>query len=593
MPSEIFASYSREDQAQVFPIVDKLRDRGLNIWIDQEGIHGAKLWSQEIVNAIESSKVFILFASAKAFVSKNVTKELALASESDKHILPIFIEEAEIPPAMKYQLAGIQHLVHEQGQTEQTADNILRTLGNLDIQSTEPQPAAATRPTAVTKPASKTPLVAACLVIALAVIAFLLFRGDSAQKTSTPSATTKTYKSTIDLCVVTISEDGEGRKVSKENRELRDELSAKLARFSDYKVIRGETLSPDATTQDFLELAEKVNADFILQAAIDSDQKRFNTLLFDGNDGRNFWTKSLTDKDIDISNGFVDEATGIVAAHIAGHDGAIHRNLLKKALVKKEEELTPMELLQLGKSLWEETTKDKVMKAIEHLEKCIELNPEISTAYAVLSEVYLHDIRGEYNQIPDALQKAKEASRRSIQLDSNNALAWIEKTYITRYEKDFTAFEVEAKKALELNPFEPLVLISAGQFYISTDINPDLGKKYIDDAFKYNPHPQAWYYNGLSSYYLGKGDYQMALKTWLESGAKDDESAIDSAILYWLNDNKISALRYFKTFKTLRPEYSLSNYEKLQEVWGASENRKSIRKKAFKEIAEAYENSKK
>ena len=138
MPPEIFASYSREDQAQVFPIVDKLRARGRNIWIDQEGIHGAKLWSQEIVNAIESSKVFILFASAKAFTSKNVTKELALASESDKHILPIFIEEAEIPPAMKYQLAGIQHLVHEQGQTDQTAENILRTLGNLDIQSAEP-----------------------------------------------------------------------------------------------------------------------------------------------------------------------------------------------------------------------------------------------------------------------------------------------------------------------------------------------------------------------------------------------------------------------------------------------------------------------
>ena len=116
MPSEIFASYSREDHAQVFPIVDKLRERGLNIWIDQEGIHGAKLWSQEIVNAIDNSKVFILFASAKAFLSKNVTKELALASESDKHILPIFIEDAEIPAAMKYQLAGIQHLVHEQGQ---------------------------------------------------------------------------------------------------------------------------------------------------------------------------------------------------------------------------------------------------------------------------------------------------------------------------------------------------------------------------------------------------------------------------------------------------------------------------------------------
>ena len=180
MPSEIFASYSREDQTQVFPIVDKLRERGLNIWIDQEGIHGAKLWSQEIVNAIESSKVFILFASAKAFLSKNVTKELALASESDKHILPIFIEDAEIPAAMKYQLAGIQHLVHEQGQTEKTADNILRTLGNLDIQSTEPQPTTVTAAPG-TKPASKTPLIAAALVLALLALIYVF-------KPSTPTS---------------------------------------------------------------------------------------------------------------------------------------------------------------------------------------------------------------------------------------------------------------------------------------------------------------------------------------------------------------------------------------------------------------------
>ena len=190
--------------------MDKLRERGLNIWIDQEGIHGAKLWSQEIVNAIDGSKVFILFASAKAFLSKNVTKELALASESDKHILPIFIEDAEIPAAMKYKLAGIQHLVHEQGQTDQTVDNILRTLGNLDIQSAEPQPTAVTPPPAATKSASKTPLVAVALVVALAVIAFLLFMGDRSNEPSTSIFATekKTYKSTTDLCIVTVHNSG-------------------------------------------------------------------------------------------------------------------------------------------------------------------------------------------------------------------------------------------------------------------------------------------------------------------------------------------------------------------------------------------------
>ena len=152
---------------------------------------------------------------------------------------------------------------------------------------------------------------------------------------------------------------------------------------------------------------------------------------------------------------------------------------------------------------------------------------------------------------------------------------------------------MEAKKALELNPFEPLVLISAGQYYICTGRNVELGKKYVDDAFKYNPNPQAWYYHGLSMYYVDKGDYKTALQTWLKSGARDDESAIDTAILYWINNNKTSALRHFKNFKILQPEYSLSNFEKAEDIWIHNQNIRPVRKKAFMELAEAYENSQK
>ena len=42
--------------------------------------------------------------------SPNVVKEVMLASESGKVILPVYLEEAEIPSRLKYQLTGIQHL---------------------------------------------------------------------------------------------------------------------------------------------------------------------------------------------------------------------------------------------------------------------------------------------------------------------------------------------------------------------------------------------------------------------------------------------------------------------------------------------------
>ena len=178
MTPQIFVSYARSDQEQVIPIVEKLREKGLNIWIDQEGIHGAKLWSQEIVHAIEGCNVFILFASGTAFQSENVTKELALASEARKQILPVFLEDAPIPAAMKYQLAGIQHLIHQNSHEQHTIDNILRTLSNLEIGSVEAPPLVSTISHAPqrTQPASKLMLAIAAAVALFVVLVFFFMQ---------------------------------------------------------------------------------------------------------------------------------------------------------------------------------------------------------------------------------------------------------------------------------------------------------------------------------------------------------------------------------------------------------------------------------
>ena len=593
MPPEIFASYSREDQAQVFPIVDKLRERGINIWIDQEGIHGAKLWSQEIVNAIESSKVFILFASAKAFHSKNVTKELALASESDKHILPIFIEDAEIPAAMKYQLAGIQHLVHEQGQTDQTADNILRTLGNLDIQSTEPQPTVAPTAPAATKPASKTPLVAVGLV-ALAVIAFLLFRGDSAQEASPKPATTKTYKSTIDLCVVTISEDGVGTLVSKENRQLRDELISKLTLFRDYKIIQGDALSPDASTKELQDLAVKMDADFILQAYF-SSEKKINAKVLTGKNGSVVWTKTLINDGVNSSKEFFDKSSTKIASNVVGYAGALHYEILQKARakLKRKEPLTAVEYLQLGKASWDDTvTTESIHSQTGFLLKAIELNPEISTAYAILSEIYLEDVRANINKIPDALEKAKDSAKSAIQADPQNAMALIEKTYITWYEKEYAAFEFQAKEALQANPYEPYVLATAGMFYVLTGSDLEKGKLLVEQAIDHSHRPQNWYYWGLAEYYLQKGEYEKCLEYHLKVKFNDKYYFARLGAVYWLNKERETAIKIYEQAMVLDSNYSLQDDVNFWSgVWGSETN--SAYTQAFKELAEAYESTKK
>ena len=562
--------------------MEKLRERGLNIWIDQEGIHGAKLWSQEIVNAIESSKVFILFASAKAFLSKNVTKELALASESDKHILPVFLEDAEIPAAMKYQLAGIQHLVHEKGQAAQTSEKILSTLGNLDIQSSEPRRKPLTTPPTSKKHASKIPIFASAFVLLLAFICFFLFYSETDQQ-----ASTAIYKSTIDLCVVTISEAEGNGQISKENRALRDELIAKLTRFHEYKIVKGETLSPDATSFEYAELSKKLNSDFILQIIFDPEKEKVLTQLFDGTDGRSLWSKSIGQDDISSDEEIMDESTRIIAGNVAGYDGVIHRKILHKSLVKKEEDLTAIELLQIGKSTWQDRSKVNVIRAIDYLERCVALNPEIVGAYSELSLMYQECFIQKIKEIPDPLSKAKKASNKSIELDPKDAWALSNAFWLLWHERDYKSCEQHIKIALAANPCDPGVLISAGCYKIVRNIDVEEGLRLCMKALDYNESPQGWYYWPLSTYYSRKGEYKKSLEYQIAANWKTNDDIATTAILYWLLGKKETSLKIFSDIKKRNNSYSMKNYTTHYNAWDNTDMDHHL--KAFMEIESAYE----
>jgi hypothetical protein len=91
MAEEVFISYGSADRGRIQDLVTRLRQAGVTVWIDEIGIEGAAMWSQEIVSAINNCNILILAISTNSAQSKNVVRELALASEDDKTILPVFI----------------------------------------------------------------------------------------------------------------------------------------------------------------------------------------------------------------------------------------------------------------------------------------------------------------------------------------------------------------------------------------------------------------------------------------------------------------------------------------------------------------------
>ena len=178
MPEEVFISYGSADRERIQDLVSRLRHAGVTVWIDEAGIEGAAMWSEEIVGAINHCKVLILAISSNSTKSKNVVRELALASEEEKTILPVFIESTDIPESMKYQLAGIQRVEYFAGNEEKAIGSVLRALSRLGITTNDSEPGQA--PTVPTQAKRKSPAlaIAALAVVVLLATIFLLKQSD-------------------------------------------------------------------------------------------------------------------------------------------------------------------------------------------------------------------------------------------------------------------------------------------------------------------------------------------------------------------------------------------------------------------------------
>lgn len=49
---DVFLSYSRKDSSEALDLACRLRQLGIDVWIDQEGINVATIWSAEIAKRV-------------------------------------------------------------------------------------------------------------------------------------------------------------------------------------------------------------------------------------------------------------------------------------------------------------------------------------------------------------------------------------------------------------------------------------------------------------------------------------------------------------------------------------------------------------
>jgi tetratricopeptide (TPR) repeat protein len=174
-----------------------------------------------------------------------------------------------------------------------------------------------------------------------------------------------------------------------------------------------------------------------------------------------------------------------------------------------------------------------------------------------------------------------------MDLNPSNAIAIIEQIWISWYEKDVVSVKLQVESALKANPYEPLVLASAGAFNTFTGADYQNGIKQLDQALEYNATPQGWYYLGFVTYYISINNFESALEFSLKMSANTHFDLPIVSALFWLNGDKVSAIKYYLELAGKYPNFDVQNFEYSMDAFTFEEAVRNTLSKAYLEVENA------
>ena len=131
MSHNVFISYKSEEYTEASWVKSCLEENGLKCWMAPDSIPGGSSYADEITSAIENCQVFVLILSQKVQTSNHVKKEIDLALNNGKPILPFMIENCRLQKAFNYYLTDVQRYYAYQNRSTEMKKMIDRIMGLL------------------------------------------------------------------------------------------------------------------------------------------------------------------------------------------------------------------------------------------------------------------------------------------------------------------------------------------------------------------------------------------------------------------------------------------------------------------------------
>ncbi|HVY64054.1 MAG TPA: hypothetical protein VHH11_04450 [Gammaproteobacteria bacterium] len=201
------------------------------------------------------------------------------------------------------------------------------------------------------------------------------------------------------------------------------------------------------------------------------------------------------------------------------------------------------------------------------MERSVARLPRFAQGWSALGVLYLHEYIFGYDPQPGrepALDRALQAVRRSIDIDSSGRVAAASLASIQYARGDDRAFADAVQRALAIEPAHPGMLSQIGML-LTMSGDWRRGISLVEGALPFAVHPPAWNYTAYAFRYLQTGQYEEALQWALKVDAPNwfvaPMTAAASAELAGRHD---VAQREIKRLLELDPNFASHGVEMLR-----------------------------
>ena len=130
----LFVSHVSEDRPEAMEIVAALERRNIRCWIAPRDVHPGRPFDDEISDAIDGCRAMLLVFSDHCNDHEYIRREVTVAGEAQKLVIPLRIEDAHPKHGLRVRLADL-HWIDGFVAREQAVDAVAQALG-LDTTTT-------------------------------------------------------------------------------------------------------------------------------------------------------------------------------------------------------------------------------------------------------------------------------------------------------------------------------------------------------------------------------------------------------------------------------------------------------------------------